>query len=212
MVKVAPSILSADLLDLRREIARIPSADFIHVDVMDGSYVPNITYGQGIIKALRDFTDKPLDVHLMIENPEKHIDSFINAGATILTLHPDSTKHLHRQLTRVKEIGGIAGVALKPADPVSSIESVMDVADLILVMTVNPGFGGQEYMQAQTARIAEVAELIATSGRRIALEVDGGINAKTAAKARSAGADVLVSGNYVFSAQDPEEAIRTLRG
>ena len=212
MVRIAPSILSADLLDLRKEIGRIPSADFIHVDVMDGSYVPNITFGHGMVKALSAITEKPLDVHLMIEDPERHIETFMSAGATFLTLHPDSTRHLHRQLGRVKELGGKAGVALNPADPASLVENVLDVADLILVMTVNPGFGGQDFIEAQTTKIAEVAELIAASGRDIALEVDGGLNARTAEKARRAGANVLVAGTFIFKAQDPEEAIRALRG
>lgn len=212
MVRIAPSILSADLLDLRKEIGRIPSADFIHVDVMDGSYVPNITFGHGMVKALSAITGKPLDVHLMIEDPERHIETFMSAGATVLTLHPDSTRHLHRQLGRVKELGGKAGVALNPADPASLVENVLDVADLILVMTVNPGFGGQDFIEAQTTKIAEVAELIAASGRDIALEVDGGLNARTAEKARRAGANVLVAGTFIFKAQDPEEAIRALRG
>lgn len=212
MVRVAPSILSADLLDLKGEIGRIPSADFIHVDVMDGSYVPNITFGPGMVKALRSITEKPIDVHLMIEAPERHFDSFKDAGAAALTIHPDSTRHLHRQLCRVRELGCKAGVALNPADPASLVENVLDVADIILVMTVNPGFGGQDFIEAQVTKIAEVSEMVAASGRDIALEVDGGINGRTAEKARRAGADVLVAGTFIFKARDPEEAIRALRG
>ncbi len=212
MIKIAPSILSADLADLAGEISRIESADFVHVDVMDGSYVPNITFGQGMVRTLGRLTDKPLDVHLMIERPEHHLESFIEAGASIITVHPDSTRHLHRQLGRIKELGGLAGVALNPSDPSVMIENVLDLADLILIMTVNPGFGGQDFIEGQTTKIAEVAEMVAASSREIMIEVDGGINAKTAERVRRAGADVLVAGTYVFKAEDAESAIRSLRG
>ncbi|HNZ09230.1 MAG TPA: ribulose-phosphate 3-epimerase [Bacillota bacterium] len=211
-MKIAPSILSADLADLAGEISRIESADFVHVDVMDGSYVPNITFGQGMVRTLGRLTDKPLDVHLMIERPEHHLESFIEAGASIITVHPDSTRHLHRQLGRIKELGGLAGVALNPSDPSVMIENVLDLADLILIMTVNPGFGGQDFIEGQTTKIAEVAEMVAASSREIMIEVDGGINAKTAERVRRAGADVLVAGTYVFKAEDAESAIRSLRG
>jgi len=212
MIKIAPSILSADLADLAGEISRIESADFVHVDVMDGSYVPNITFGQGMVRTLGRLTDKPLDVHLMIERPEHHLESFIEAGASIITVHPDSTRHLHRQLGRIKELGGLAGVALNPSDPSVMIENVLDLADLILIMTVNPGFGGQDFIEGQTTKIAEVAEMVAASSREIMIEVDGGINDKTAERVRRAGADVLVAGTYVFKAEDAESAIRSLRG
>ncbi|OQB48289.1 MAG: Ribulose-phosphate 3-epimerase [Firmicutes bacterium ADurb.Bin153] len=212
MIKIAPSILSADLADLAGEISRIESADFVHVDVMDGSYVPNITFGQGMVKTLSRLTDKPLDVHLMIERPEHHLESFMEAGASIITVHPDATRHLHRQLGRIKELGGLAGVALNPSDPSVMIENVLDLADLVLIMTVNPGFGGQDFIEGQTTKIAEVAELVAASGRNIMIEVDGGVNSKTAEKVRRAGADVLVAGTYIFRAEDAEAAIRTLRG
>ncbi|HNV35193.1 MAG TPA: ribulose-phosphate 3-epimerase [Bacillota bacterium] len=211
-MKIAPSILSADLADLAGEISRIESADFVHVDVMDGSYVPNITFGQGMVKTLSRLTDKPLDVHLMIERPEHHLESFMEAGASIITVHPDATRHLHRQLGRIKELGGLAGVALNPSDPSVMIENVLDLADLVLIMTVNPGFGGQDFIEGQTTKIAEVAELVAASGRNIMIEVDGGVNSKTAEKVRRAGADVLVAGTYIFRAEDAEAAIRTLRG
>ena len=212
MIKIAPSILSADLADLAGEISRIESADFVHVDVMDGSYVPNITFGQGMVKTLSRLTDKPLDVHLMIERPEHHLESFMEAGASIITVHPDATRHLHRQLGRIKELGGLAGVALNPSDPSVMIENVLDLADLVLIMTVTPGFGGQDFIEGQTTKIAEVAELVAASGRNIMIEVDGGVNSKTAEKVRRAGADVLVAGTYIFRAEDAEAAIRTLRG
>lgn len=212
MVRIAPSILAADLADIAGAVARIPSADFLHVDVMDGRYVPNITFGQGMVAALREISEKPLDVHLMIEHPEDHLETFAKSGAAVLTLHPDSTRHLHRQLARIKELGIKAGVALNPADSACIIENVLDLADLVLVMTVNPGFGGQSFIDAQLGKIIRVAELIAGSGRQIMLEVDGGMNAMTAAAARKAGADVIVAGTYIFSAPDPEAAIKTLRG
>lgn len=212
MVRIAPSILAADLADIGGAVARIPSADFLHVDVMDGRYVPNITFGQGMVAALRGISEKPLDVHLMIEHPENHLEAFAKSGASVLTLHPDSTKHLHRQLTRIKELGMKAGVALNPADSACIIENVLDLADLVLVMTVNPGFGGQSFIEAQLVKIIQVAGLIAGSGRQIMLEVDGGMNAMTAAAARKAGADVIVAGTYIFDAPDPEAAIKSLRG
>ncbi len=212
MIKVAASMLSADLSRLAGEIADVSSADYLHVDVMDGVYVPNITFGQSMVQALSALTDLPLDVHLMIVEPERHIESFISAGASLITIHPDATRHLHRQLGLIKSLGAKAGVALNPADPVSLVENVLDLADLILVMTVNPGFGGQAFIEAQTAKIAEIRELVASSGRPIELEVDGGMNAHTAEKVRRAGADVIVAGTYIFSAASRHEAISSLRG
>lgn len=212
MVRIAPSILAADISNLAAEIARIPSADYVHVDVMDGNYVPNITFGQDMVRKLTQLTNKPLDVHLMIMNPELHIEEFVSAGSSIVTIHPDSTRHLHRQLMLIRQLGAKAGVALNPADPVCLIENVLDVVDQVLVMTVNPGYGGQAFIEGQLTKIAEVSELAASSGRPIDVQVDGGINAETAEKARRAGARVLVAGTYIFSALDPEDAIRSLRG
>ncbi len=212
MIKVAASMLSADLSRLAGEIADVSSADYLHVDVMDGVYVPNITFGQSMVQALSKLTDLPLDVHLMINEPERHIESFISAGASILTVHPDATSHLHRQLGLIKSLGARAGVALNPADPAILVENVLDLADLILVMTVNPGFGGQAFIEAQTAKISEIRELVASSGRPIEVEVDGGMNAQTAEKARRAGADVIVAGTCIFSAASRREAISSLRG
>ena len=212
MIKVAASMLSADLSRLTGEIADVSSADYLHVDVMDGVYVPNITFGQSMVQALSSLTDLPLDVHLMIVEPEKHIESFVSAGASVLTIHPDATRHLHRQLGLIKSLGARAGVALNPADPSKLIENVLDLVDLVLVMTVNPGFGGQDFIEAQTAKIAQVRELVASSGRLIEVEVDGGMNAQTAEKARRAGADVIVAGSYIFSAASRRGAISALRG
>jgi ribulose-phosphate 3-epimerase len=212
MTRVAPSILSADFSDLKKELLRISSADYIHVDVMDGMYVPNITFGQGIVKTLSMISEKPLDVHLMIERPENHIDSFAQAGAKIITIHPDATRHPHRQLARIGEIGLLAGIALNPGDPACLIENYLDVADLILVMTVNPGFGGQEYIEAQTKKVAIISEMVASLDREIIIEVDGGINDKTSLIARRAGATMLVAGSYIFSASSAEAAISRIRG
>ena len=211
-MKIAPSILAADIANLAAEINRIPSADYIHVDVMDGNYVPNITFGQDMVRKLAQLTNKPLDVHLMIINPEQHIEEFVKAGSSIVTIHPDSTRHLHRQLMLIKQLGAKAGVALNPADPVCLIENVLDIVDQVLIMTVNPGYGGQAFIEGQLSKIAEASELASASGRLIEVQVDGGINAETAAKARRAGAGVLVAGTYIFSATDPEDAIRSLRG
>lgn len=205
-------MLSADMSRLAGDIADVSSADYLHVDVMDGVYVPNITFGQGMVQALSALTDLPLDVHLMIVEPEKHIEAFASAGASILTIHPDATRHLHRQLGFIKQLGARAGVALNPADPVELVENVLDLVDLILVMTVNPGFGGQAFIEAQTAKIAQARELAASSGRRIEVEVDGGMNAQTAEKARRSGADVIVAGTYIFSSASRRDAISALRG
>ncbi len=212
MIKVAASILSADLSRLAGEVADVSTADYLHVDVMDGAYVPNITFGQSMVQALSAMTGLPLDVHLMIVEPERHIESFVAAGASILTIHPDATRHLHRQLGLIKSLGARAGVALNPADPAELVENVLDLADLILVMTVNPGFGGQAFIEAQTAKIAQVRELVASSGRQIEVEVDGGMNAQTAEKVRRAGADVIVAGTHIFSAASRRDAISVLRG
>ena len=199
-VLIAPSILSADFARLGEEVAVVASAgaDFIHVDVMDGHFVPNLTIGPLVVKAIRPVTDLPFDVHLMISPVDAYIDDFAQAGANILTVHPEAGPHLHRTVQRIKAAGLKAGAALNPATPVSAIESIIDELDLVLVMSVNPGFGGQKFISSQLTKIEAIRALIDKTGRSIHLEVDGGVDPKTAPLAIDAGADVLVAGSAVF--------------
>ncbi len=199
-VLIAPSILSADFARLGEEVAAITKAgaDYIHVDVMDGHFVPNLTIGPMVVKAIRKATDLPFDVHLMISPVDPYVDAFAEAGANILTVHPEAGAHLHRTLQSIKAAGVKAGVSLNPASPVSLVETVIDDVDLILIMSVNPGFGGQKFISSQLKKIEAVRALIDKSGRDIRLEVDGGVDPVTAPKAIAAGADVLVAGSAVF--------------
>jgi ribulose-phosphate 3-epimerase len=214
-IRIAPSILSADFARLGEEIRAIDGAgaDWVHVDVMDGHFVPNITIGPGVIKALRGATTLPFDVHLMIAPVDPYIPGFAEAGSDIITVHPESGPHLHRTVQLVKSLGKKAGVALNPATPIDAIDYVLGDIDLVLVMTVNPGFGGQSFIASQLPKIERVRRLIDESGRLIDLEVDGGINPTTAAMARDAGADVLVAGTASFAggAARYAENIRDLR-
>ncbi|OFW99556.1 MAG: ribulose-phosphate 3-epimerase [Alphaproteobacteria bacterium RIFCSPHIGHO2_12_FULL_63_12] len=198
--RIAPSILSADFSRLGEEITAVTAAgaDFIHVDVMDGHFVPNLTIGPLVVEAIRKSSPLPFDVHLMISPVDPFIDAFVKAGADILTVHPEAGPHLHRTLQAIRSAGAKPGVALNPATPVSAIESLIDDVDLILVMSVNPGFGGQAFIASQLKKIEAIRRLIDLSGRDVMLEVDGGVNAATAARAVSAGADVLVAGSAVF--------------
>jgi ribulose-phosphate 3-epimerase len=199
-VRVAPSILSADFSRLGEEVAAISAAgaDFIHVDVMDGHFVPNLTIGPAVIKAVRGVTTLPFDVHLMISPVDPYIDEFAAAGADILTVHPEAGPHLHRTLQRIRAAGVKAGVALNPATPAAAALEVIDEVDLILVMSVNPGFGGQSFIASQLRKIETLRAAIDDSGRAVMLEVDGGVNAETAPLVRAAGGDVLVAGSAVF--------------
>ncbi|HEX9809746.1 MAG TPA: ribulose-phosphate 3-epimerase [Alphaproteobacteria bacterium] len=199
-IRIAPSILAADFARLGEEVAAVAraGADLIHVDVMDGHFVPNITVGPEVVRALRPHTDLPLDVHLMIAPVDPYVGAFAEAGADIITVHPEAGPHLHRTLQLIHGAGRKAGVALNPATPVEALDNVLGEVDLVLVMTVNPGFGGQSFIESQLAKIAAVRRRIDDSGRDIDLEVDGGINAETAARAVAAGADLLVAGTATF--------------
>jgi len=214
-LRIAPSILSADFSRLGEEVRAIDAAgaDYIHVDVMDGHFVPNITVGPVVVKALRGASKLPFDVHLMISPVDPYIPEFAEAGADIMTVHPEAGPHLHRSLQLIKSLGKKAGVALNPATPVAALDYVWDVVDLVLVMSVNPGFGGQKFIESQYDKIAELRRRIDAGGRPIDLEVDGGINVETAPRAVAAGADVLVAGTASFTG-GPEayaENIRRLR-
>ncbi len=216
MLKIAPSILSADFARLGEEVRAITDAgaDYIHIDVMDGHFVPNLTIGPAVIKALKPHTRLPFDVHLMIEPVDPYIEAYAKAGADIITVHAEATTHLNRTLQLIKSFGVKAGVSLVPTTPEQALDYAMDDLDLILVMTVNPGFGGQAFIPSQLRKITALRRMIEASGRIIELEVDGGINEQTAKQVIHAGADVLVAGNAVFK-DGPEHYrrhIAALRG
>jgi ribulose-phosphate 3-epimerase len=214
MIKIAPSILSADFADLGGEIRRVADAgaDLIHVDVMDGHFVPNLTFGPPVVAAVRKATGLPFDVHLMITNPQEMITPFIKAGADIVTVHAETAPHLHRLVEAIREQGARPGVSLNPSTPLTAVEEVLDAVDLVLVMTVNPGFGGQKYIPAMTDKIRRLRRMIEARQLKAEIEVDGGVTVANARQIEAAGADILVAGSAVYGAPDAAAAIRALRG
>jgi ribulose-phosphate 3-epimerase len=210
---IAPSVLSADLGKLREQVeaAVRGGAEWIHVDVMDGQFVPGITFGAPIISALRAITDVPIDVHLMVDRPERYVADYAAAGANVFTIHPEATIHVQRHLAAIREAGMRAGLALNPGTPLSFLEEVVDDVDLVLIMSVNPGYGGQAYLPASSAKIARVRELLTRRRCSARLEVDGGITVDTIRSAFEAGADTFVAGTAVFGTDDPEAAVQALR-
>ncbi|HGF7174927.1 ribulose-phosphate 3-epimerase [Enterococcus hirae] len=212
-MKIAPSILSADFSNLQRDIELVEKggADYIHVDVMDGQFVPNITFGPNIVQAIRPITKLPLDVHLMIVDPEKYIPAFAKAGADIITVHVEATPHIHRALQMMKDLGVKSGVVINPGTPITMIKHILPIADQVLVMTVNPGFGGQSFIEETVEKIAELSELREQNNWHYSIEVDGGIVPETAQICQKAGADVFVAGSYIYNSEDPVGQINQLK-
>ena len=212
-VRIAPSLLSVDFGRLAEQLTMIEAggADWLHVDVMDGVFVPNLTFGAKIIETCKRLTKLPLDVHLMVVEPEKYFDSFAKAGASVLTIHQEAAPHLHRQVSRIKELGCAAGVVINPATPVESLREIAAELDLVLIMSVNPGYGGQSFIPGSVDKIRRTRALLSETGSKAALEVDGGIARETIEACWEAGADTFVAGHAIFSAKDPQAEINALR-
>jgi ribulose-phosphate 3-epimerase len=212
-VLIAPSILAADFGNLQRDIEMINAseADWFHVDVMDGMFVPNISFGMPVMEVLKRYASKPLDVHLMIEKPERYLEAFRDLGAFQITVHYETCPHLHRTLQQIKDLGMKAGVALNPATPVSVLENVIVEADLALIMSVNPGFGGQKFIPFSLEKVGRLKELIITKASSALVQIDGGVNTETGTKLARRGGDVLVAGSFVFGSPDPIATIKELK-
>lgn len=213
MIQIAPSILSADFASLKTEIQKVEEAgaDLLHIDIMDGHFVPNLTFGPPVVKAIRKESKLPFDVHLMVERPQDYIEPFADAGADIITVHAETAPHLHKLIQSIKEKGIRAGVALNPSTPLSVIEEVLDSLDMVLIMSVNPGFGGQKFIPAALDKIRRLKALLKASGSAALVEVDGGVNAENAAQLKLAGTDILVAGSSVYGAPDCQAAISVLK-
>jgi ribulose-phosphate 3-epimerase len=213
MVKIAPSLLSADFSRLGEQVklAEEGGADWLHLDVMDGHFVPNITFGPPVLRSIRKVSTLPFDTHLMVRNPDSFLDTFRSAGADIITVHYEACTHLHRTIDRIRQLGAKAGVSINPATPVAVLERIVENVDLLLIMSVNPGFGGQSFIPFSSDKLRQAAELLRTRNPHADLEVDGGIDLSTAVTAVEAGATVIVSGNYVFASPEIPAALRTLR-
>jgi len=211
--QIAPSILAADFANLQKEVEMLnaSAADYIHVDIMDGVFVPNISFGIPVTEAIHRHASKPLDVHLMIVNPELYVEDFVKAGASIVTVHVEACTHLHRTLQEIKRLGVAAGVALNPHTPIELLTEVLEEVDLVCVMSVNPGFGGQKFIEHSYAKVANLKNLILKKGAKTQIEVDGGVSEQNAKRLVEAGADILVAGSFVFKAPDPIAAIASLK-
>ena len=211
--QIAPSILAADFANLQKEVEMLnaSAADYIHVDIMDGVFVPNISFGLPVTEAIHRHATKPLDVHLMIVNPELYLDAFVKAGAAVLTVHVEACTHLHRTLQEIKRLGASAGVALNPHTPIEQLSEVLEEVDLVCVMSVNPGFGGQKFIEHSYAKVANLKEMLLKRGVNTKIEVDGGVTDKNAQRLIDVGADILVAGSYLFNSADPIASIAALK-